>query len=400
MFRSPFTTRYELPVSNFASCFAAPRSLSHMLKARSESRTRLQRQRSVSCLIACLLATACSTASSDKLAELEAQFALLEQGENETTTSDNNTTTSVEVTTTSEPSVETSTSTTDAPQIDDTVPEPEPLETSPSPTLPDYVLNLPQAFEQFRFSYDSVSELPDLPAAINGFIPFEGQDAFGREGLVRKTSIRVFEGDSAFSLPSDFATQMNGCGDAYWVIRWVSLNPDVLILASNEVDPIFPDNHDPDPWILPPAASAGIMGNLICYAPGFRFASTNGSPATLGDIAVEWTYYDRDPFARTDSSTTSGTTRCASYDYDDELPISVCSYGFSVELFQQVLGVDADGYFGPGTETAVKQFQQNAGLTPDGIMNAATWAALGVTATAPYPDLNGDGVIDGSEFPG
>jgi hypothetical protein len=33
------------------------------------------------------------------------------------------------------------------------------------------------------------------------------------------------------------------------------------------------------------------------------------------------------------------------------------------------------------------------------VLDAATWAALGVTADAPFPDLNGDGVIDGSELP-
>jgi len=336
-----------------------------------------------------VVAAGCSAPDDARVAELEAEVARLEQ------IIENPTTTSVELiapsTTQVEP--ETSATPTSTSPTEEALTESTPADSPTLPTLPDYVLSIPRSFDQFRFSYESVNDLPELPTAIDGFIPFDGE-------VVWKDEMRLFEGDSVFTLPTDFAWQMNKCGDAYWVLRWVSMNPDVLVLASNELVPFFPDSYEPETWLLPPAAPAGIMGNTICYAPGFRFDSAPGSLATLGDIAVEWTYYDRDPFARTDSTAQSGTTSCSSYDYDDELPISVCSYGFSVEMFQQVLGVDADGYFGPGTENAVRQFQQSVGLTPDGVMNAATWAALGVTSEAPFPDLNGDGVIDGSEFPG
>ena len=40
------------------------------------------------------------------------------------------------------------------------------------------------------------------------------------------------------------------------------------------------------------------------------------------------------------------------------------------------LGLAVDGVFGTQLETAVKQFQQGAGLTVDGIVGPATWAAL------------------------
>ena len=40
------------------------------------------------------------------------------------------------------------------------------------------------------------------------------------------------------------------------------------------------------------------------------------------------------------------------------------------------LGLTVDGVFGPQLETAVKQFKRGAGLTVDGIVRPATWAAL------------------------
>jgi peptidoglycan hydrolase-like protein with peptidoglycan-binding domain len=54
----------------------------------------------------------------------------------------------------------------------------------------------------------------------------------------------------------------------------------------------------------------------------------------------------------------------------------------SVRLLQRALGVAADGVFGPGTFRAVKALQRSKGLTADGIVGPATWAALGHSGVA------------------
>ena len=91
---------------------------------------------------------------------------------------------------------------------------------------------------------------------------------------------------------------------------------------------------------------------------------------------------------------------CDVYEYDDQLPISMCANGTSVQLVQDALGVEADGYFGPGTRDALEAFQSSASIAATGEIDAETWRALGIAANTPYPDLNGDGVVDASEFPG
>ena len=53
--------------------------------------------------------------------------------------------------------------------------------------------------------------------------------------------------------------------------------------------------------------------------------------------------------------------------------------GEDVKQLQKLLHCAVDGIFGDITEEAVKSFQKSKGLTPDGIVGAKTWAALGVT---------------------
>ena len=62
--------------------------------------------------------------------------------------------------------------------------------------------------------------------------------------------------------------------------------------------------------------------------------------------------------------------------------ISVGATGGAVRRLQRALrrtpnlGLVVDGVFGSATDAAVKEFQEGAGLTVDGIVGPLTWRAL------------------------
>ena len=57
------------------------------------------------------------------------------------------------------------------------------------------------------------------------------------------------------------------------------------------------------------------------------------------------------------------------------------SRGKEVKELQEFLDIEADGIFGKGTETVVKKWQSDNGLTADGIVGPTTWDCMGIATT-------------------
>jgi hypothetical protein len=91
---------------------------------------------------------------------------------------------------------------------------------------------------------------------------------------------------------------------------------------------------------------------------------------------------------------------CDTYSFNDQYPIRRCDEGHAVLILQQALvsrgySVDVDGYFGSGTEQAVRDFQRIEGLDVDGLVGPNTWPTL--VGWQPGWDLDANGIIDPDE---
>jgi len=89
---------------------------------------------------------------------------------------------------------------------------------------------------------------------------------------------------------------------------------------------------------------------------------------------------DMDQFRERVSAIMSGTagpaTLIAAADSAGRPTLRRGDCGDLVKRIQTLVSVDTDGIFGPTTEAAVRQFQLNHGLVPDGIAGPRTWAVL------------------------
>ena len=74
------------------------------------------------------------------------------------------------------------------------------------------------------------------------------------------------------------------------------------------------------------------------------------------------------------------------------------STGADVQTWQRIVGIEADGSFGPQTLAATKAWQATHGLVADGIVGPKTWEAAGIgTGSRVVPATKGVSVV---AFPG
>lgn len=87
---------------------------------------------------------------------------------------------------------------------------------------------------------------------------------------------------------------------------------------------------------------------------------------------------------------------CPDYQDNFSLPYKYCDSGSDVSKIQEALNslgysVDVDGYFGPGTRSAVKSFQSSEGLRSTGQVNQKTWDVLVISDSSSAPNYSDEG---------
>jgi peptidoglycan hydrolase-like protein with peptidoglycan-binding domain len=164
-----------------------------------------------------------------------------------------------------------------------------------------------------------------------------------------------------------------------------STGPDVALwqtLIGVTADGIFGPNTDAATrtWQSSHGVAAdGIVGP-VTWAKALATFTTSAVPATPGVI----------PGVSTIPVSTSVPAPAPSATTHTQIGLG--SSGPDVVAWQKIVGVPADGKFGPQTQAATRAWQSAHGLTPDGLVGPKTWtAALGMPSASAGAYLVGPG---------
>lgn len=80
--------------------------------------------------------------------------------------------------------------------------------------------------------------------------------------------------------------------------------------------------------------------------------------------------------------------------------LQIGSKGTNVSQLQTFLKITADGSFGPNTQKAVMQWQQQNGLTADGVVGPQTLAKMQAAGLPAQAQTSGGVIVQGSTVPG
>lgn len=108
-----------------------------------------------------------------------------------------------------------------------------------------------------------------------------------------------------------------------------------------------------------------------------------------------------DPDESTYTASPASSAGCSRYVAASAYPLNRCDKGPAVRVAQLFLAelyapLTIDGYFGPNTEAAVRNYQGEFGLSVDGLVGPRTWRALTAGFTC-GTDSDRSGVIDPDE---
>jgi hypothetical protein len=147
-------------------------------------------------------------------------------------------------------------------------------------------------------------------------------------------------------------------------------------------------------------------------ADGWRYASSDvwGTifVRTAADGAIELARMDEATLTGDPGSEQAGAAPVCP-DYVDHVepryPFRLCDSGLYVTYIQGLLAtmhgyveLAVDGYYGPLTEAAVRDFQAARGLEADGLTGPRTWAALIANSPGAGADTDGSGLVDPWEW--